>query len=59
MKTAAQILNENKAWVEETFEKLDAKLRVVSARNRDVVAHGDGVDENNRFINNLLLYVGK
>ena len=52
MKTAAQILNENKAWVEETFAKLDAKLRVVSARNRDVVAHGDGVDENNRFIDN-------
>ncbi|MBP3308544.1 MAG: glycoside hydrolase family 88 protein [Clostridia bacterium] len=48
MKNASQILNENKAWVEETFAKLDKKLRKVAVRAYDVVA--DGVDENGRFI---------
>ena len=48
MKNASQILNENKAWVEETFAQLDKKLRKVAVRAYDVVA--DGVDENGRYI---------
>ncbi len=48
MKTASQILNENKAWIDETFDKLDKKLRKVAVRSFDVVA--DGVDENGRHL---------
>ena len=44
MKTSAQILNENKAWVEETFAKVDSKLRKMAVRSKGIVA--DGVDAN-------------
>ena len=48
MKNRATILAENMDWVNETYEKLDKKLRVMAVRSRDVVA--DGVDENGRHI---------
>ena len=44
MKNTAQLLAENKAWVDETFEKMDKKLRAMARRSRDVVAYG--VNEN-------------
>lgn len=46
MKTSAQIIAENKAWAEETFAKLDSKLRKISVRSKDIPA--DGVDANGR-----------
>ena len=46
MKNTAQLIAENKAWVEETFAKVDKKLRVLAVRSKGVVA--DGVDENGR-----------
>lgn len=44
MKNTAQLLAENKAWIDETYEKMEKKLRVMAVRSRDVVAYG--VDEN-------------
>ena len=44
MKNTAQLLAENKVWIDETFEKMDKKLRAMAVRSRDVVAYG--VDEN-------------
>ena len=46
MKNYKQILEENRAWVEETFAKVDSKLRKIAVRSRDIAA--DGVDENGR-----------
>ncbi len=44
MKTYNQILEENKAWAEETFNKIDKKLSKVTLRSRDIIA--DGCDDN-------------
>ena len=49
MKNYNEILSENRAWIEETFKKIDAKMQVVAVRSRDVIA--DGVDENHRHKN--------
>ena len=42
MKNYREILNENRAWVEETFKKVEAKMSRVTLRSRDKLA--DGVD---------------
>ena len=42
MKNYREILNENRAWVEETFKKVEAKMSKVTLRSRDKLA--DGVD---------------
>ena len=44
MKNTAQLLAENKAWIDATYEKMEKKLRSMAVRSRDVVAYG--VDEN-------------
>ena len=42
MKTYNQILNENKAWAEEIFAKIDKKLSKVAVRSRNILpAHAD------------------
>lgn len=46
MKNYNEILIENRAWAEDTFKKIDAKMQVVTVRSRDVIA--DGVDANHR-----------
>ncbi len=46
MKTSAQIIAENKAWIEEIFEKFDKKYRKIAVRSKGMPA--DGVDENGR-----------
>ena len=46
MKSAKTLLEENRAWIDETFAKLDSKLRKMAVRSRDKVV--DGVDENGR-----------
>ncbi len=43
MKTYKQLLEENKAWAEEVFAKVDKKLSKVAIRSRDIIA--DGCDE--------------
>ena len=48
MKNCNQILAENKAWIEETFKKIDTKMQAVTLRSRDKIV--DGVDENHRHI---------
>ena len=47
MKTYNQLLNENKAWAEEVFAKIDKKLAKVTVRNTEKLA--DGCDENGMF----------
>ena len=37
MKTYTQILNENKAWAEEVFSKIDKKLSKVAVRSRNIL----------------------
>ena len=44
MKNYTQLLNENRAWAEETFKKIDAKMQAVTLRSRNKLP--DGVDEN-------------
>ena len=44
MKNNAELLAENKKWVEETFAKVDKKLVEVAKRSRNKIV--DGVDEN-------------
>ncbi len=46
MKNYSELLAENKAWVEETFKKVDAKMSKVTLRSADKIV--DGVDENGR-----------
>ena len=46
MKKYSELLAENKAWVEETFKKVDAKMSKVTLRSKDKIV--DGVDENGR-----------
>ena len=48
MKNSAQILAENRAWVDETFAKLDKKLRKMAVRSKGLAA--DGVDENGKHL---------
>lgn len=48
MKNCNEILAENKAWIEETFKKIDTKMQAVTLRSRDKIV--DGVDENHRHI---------
>lgn len=43
MKNANTILEENRAWAEETFQKIDKKLSAMTIRSRDKLP--DGVDE--------------
>ncbi len=50
MKTSTQIIAENKKWIDETFAKLDSKLRKVAVRSKGFAA--DDVDEKGRHINN-------
>lgn len=44
MKSYSQIAEENRAWAEETFSKVDAKLSRVTLRSRNKLP--DGVDKN-------------
>ncbi len=44
MKNYKQLIDENRAWAEETFKKIDKKMSAVTLRSRDKLA--DGVDEN-------------
>ena len=44
MKNCKQLIEENRAWLEETFKKIDKKMSAVTLRSRDKLA--DGVDEN-------------
>lgn len=44
MKSYKTLLEENRAWAEETFKKIDAKMSEMTIRSRDKVP--DGVDEN-------------
>ena len=44
MKTYKQIVEENKAWLEETFAKIDKKLSAVTLRSRDKLVDGVGPD---------------
>ncbi len=44
MKNCKELLSENRAWAEETFKKIDAKMSKVTIRSRNKIA--DGVDEN-------------
>ena len=48
MKNTAQIIAENKQWIDETFAKVDSKLRKIAVRSKGLAA--DGVDENGRHI---------
>ena len=48
MKTSAQIIAENRAWVDETFAKMDAKLRKMAVRSKGLAA--DGVDANGKHV---------
>ena len=48
MKSTREILLENKAWIDETFEKMEKKLRLLAVRSRDIIPYG--VDENGRHI---------
>ncbi len=43
MKNCKELLAENRAWAEETFKKIDAKMSKVTIRSRNKIA--DGVDE--------------
>ncbi len=47
MKSAKVILEENKAWIEEIYAKMDKKLRLMANRSHVAV---DGVDENGKHI---------
>lgn len=44
MKSYKMILEENKAWLEETFAKIDKKLSAVTLRSRDKLVDGVGPD---------------
>ena len=44
MKSYKTLLEENRAWAEETFKKIDAKMSAMTVRSRDKIP--DGVDEN-------------
>ena len=44
MKNSKQLIEENRAWLEETFKKIDTKMSKVTLRSRNKLA--DGVDEN-------------
>ena len=44
MKNCKELIAENRAWLEETFKKIDTKMSKVTLRSRDKLA--DGVDEN-------------
>ena len=48
MKNSNQIVAENLAWVEETFEKVDKKLRKMAVRSKGLAA--DGVDASGMHI---------
>lgn len=49
MKNYNELLQENRAWAEETFEKIDRKMSAMTLRSRDKIP--DGVDENGMHIN--------
>ena len=44
MKNCNELIAENRAWLEETFKKIDTKMSKVTLRSRNKLA--DGVDEN-------------
>ena len=48
MKNCKQLIEENRAWLEETFKKIDAKMSKVTLRSRNKLA--DGVDENGEHL---------
>ena len=49
MKNYNQILEENRAWAEQSFAKIDAKMREVTIRSREKLP--DGVDANGVHVN--------
>ena len=54
MKNYTEILNENRAWAEATFKKVDEKMAKVTLRSRDKLADGvdkDGVHKSVRAAN--------
>ncbi len=44
MKSYKELLSENRAWAEETFQKVDKKLSAVTIRSRDKLVDGVGED---------------
>ena len=44
MKNYKELLDENRAWAEETFKKVDKKLAAVTIRSRDKLVDGVGED---------------
>ena len=44
MKNYKELLKENRAWIEETFKKVDKKLSRVAVRSRDKLVDGVGED---------------
>ena len=44
MKSYTKLIEENKAWLEETFKKIDKKLSAVTVRSRDKLVDGVGPD---------------
>ena len=44
MKNYNELLNENRAWAEETFAKIDKKLSVVTKRRSDIICGDANVD---------------
>ena len=46
-----QLLNENKQWIDETWKKIDAKLKKVAARNKHIIA---GKTENGRYLDHSI-----
>ena len=51
MKSYKTILEENRAFAEETFKKINAKMSVMTQRSRDKVV--DGVDENGFHVDRM------
>ena len=44
MKNYTELINENRAWAEEVFKKIDNKMQAMTIRSRYKIP--DGVDEN-------------
>ena len=52
MKNYKQLLAENRAWAEQTFEKIDTKMSAVTLRSRNKLP--DGVDANGVHIDQMI-----
>ena len=54
MKNYKELIEENRAWLEETFKKVDNKLSKVTLRSRDKLVDGVGEDgKTHRSVNPL------